>query len=123
MQSCGDRVRAAPGKAVGADEHGEELLAGPQLQGLHQRGLRQVHGVHAVAHEAGKLRHLRAAVEAVFARKQECRRQEVLRMSNCPESAPTAPLITLTQLHVVSLKASQHTRDAENFAAEHIKHR
>lgn len=83
-RSCGDRVRAAPGKAVGADEHGEELLAGPQLQGLHQRGLRQVHSVHAVAHEAGKLRHLRAAVEAVFARKQECRRQEVLRMSDCP---------------------------------------
>lgn len=69
---------SAPCAGVGADEHGAELLAGPQLKRLEQRRLRQVYRIHAVAHEADKLPHLRARVEAVLAGQQVCRCQEIL---------------------------------------------
>lgn len=60
-----------PGGGVGANEHGEELLASPELQGLDNGRLRQIHSIKAVAHVADEEAHLCTRVEAVLARQQE----------------------------------------------------
>ena len=72
------RRAVLPGAAAGAHMHGEDLLAGPQLQRLEQRRLRQLHGVQRIAHLGHELPNLPAAEEAVLACEQEAGRQEVL---------------------------------------------
>ena len=67
-----------PGLAAGPHEHGEDLLAGPQLHGLEQGGLRQLDAAEGIAHLADQLPHLRPGVEAVLACQQVARRQKVL---------------------------------------------
>ena len=73
-----NRRAVLPGTAAGAHEHGEDLLAGPQLQRLEQRRLRQLHGIQRVAHLRDELPNLPAAEEAVLACEQEAGCQEVL---------------------------------------------
>ena len=72
-----------PGARAGPHKHGEDLLAGPKLERLEQRGRRQVHRVARIAHVRRQRRRLRACIETVAARHQERAGQEVLSPHSC----------------------------------------
>ena len=72
------QTRGAPGLGVGPDEHTEDLLAGPQLQGLDDRWGRQVCIEEGVPCECQHAPQVRPCVEAVLAGQQVRGRQEIL---------------------------------------------
>ncbi len=71
-------LKGAPSEGVGADEHAEDLLAGPQLHGLDDGGDGQVGGGEGVPHEGHQAPHVCARVEPVLAGQQVSRRQKIL---------------------------------------------
>jgi hypothetical protein len=100
MVQC-KQVGCGPSGCVGADEHGEQLLAGPQLQRLQDGRRWQVNGLARIAKVSNELTKRGPRVEDILGCDQERRREEVLRCTDICSAA----LLLLQRVPIMSSAA------------------
>lgn len=62
----------APGPGIGPQKDAEQLLAGPQLQGLQECRCGEINVILAIPHVGAKLAELGPGIGLILARQEEC---------------------------------------------------